>query len=98
MSYLIARCPIMYVSVHIHDDPLPRILLQHVVQVFTAEQDILALVELSRLVYGGGGGVRAIMRHQEELVILGDLREQGAQIMLKERVGEVGVGLVDGGL
>ena len=55
-------------------------------------------MELSCLVYGGGGGVRAIMSHQEQLVILGDLREKGAQIMLEERVGEVGVGLVDGGL
>jgi hypothetical protein len=55
-------------------------------------------MELSRLVYCGGGGVRAIMRHQEQLVILGDLGEKGAQIMLEERVCEVGVGLVDGGL
>ena len=55
-------------------------------------------MQLSRLVYGGGGGVRAIMSHQEELVILRDLGEKRAQIMLEERVCEVGVGLVDGGL
>ncbi len=44
----------MYVPVYIRDHPLPRILFQHVVQVFTAEQDTLVLMEPSSLVYGGG--------------------------------------------
>ena len=87
----------MHVPVHIRDHPLPCILFQHVVQVFTAEQDILVLMELRGLVYGGGGVVRAIMSHQEELVILRDLGEKGAHILLEEGVCEVGVGLVDGG-
>lgn len=39
----------------------------------------------------------AIMSHEEELVILRDLGEKGAYILLEEGVGEVGVGLVDGG-
>jgi hypothetical protein len=35
-------------------------------------------MELRGLVYGCGGVMRAIMSHQEELVILGDLGEKGA--------------------
>ena len=68
----------MNVPVHIRDYPLPCILFQHVVQVFTAEQDILVLMELSSLVYGGGGVVRSIVSHEEELVILWDLGKKGA--------------------
>ena len=68
----------MHMPVHIRDYPLPCILFQHFVQVFAAEQDILVLMELRGLVYGCGGVMRAIMSHQEELVILGDLGEKGA--------------------